>query len=326
MAIEDYFEVQHVLPRMQWSFVASFSERLHPNGIVCPLQLLPFSTVNQSRTSIKLITADEVRAKRILIDLYLTPFDMLSWLGTSVLLIGGTSLVVTLLTNGRGYKSPWSMLKLGVFWLYSTLVEQPEDGNFSGSTTTSGAPRGILLTALFVCCVVNNVYRAFLNVGFTTGNEYGTKWEQVKQVQETVSDFILYMVANGCAWDDTEVGQEWGYDRSRADLTHFVCACTPGCLDQANDALCVFRRELDLVDYLAEKHEDCKFWPQEFLEGNKNSAEILQRCPMSRIRFFWKMNINLRFFSLDDLRSVIREELTKARTALVTTKDFLPAM
>ena len=38
------------------------------------------------------------------------------------------------------------------------------------------------------------------------------------------------------------------------------------------------------------------------------------------------MNINFRYFPLNNLRKVVREELTKPRTALVTTQGFLPLL
>ena len=116
MPIEVYFHVRDVLPRLHWSSASSFHEMLDLNDIVSPLRLLPFSTVNQTRTSLKLI-ADEVAAKKIVIDLYLTPYDMLSWLGTSLWLICGTGVIVALLTKRRGHRSLRRMLKLCIFSL-----------------------------------------------------------------------------------------------------------------------------------------------------------------------------------------------------------------
>ena len=93
---------------------------------------------------------------------------------------GGTSLIVTVVSKRRGYKSIFGMLKRALLWIYSALREQPDDSNFSTSRTANGAPRAVLLLTLFMYCAVNNVYRALLNVAYLTGNEFETKWEEVR--------------------------------------------------------------------------------------------------------------------------------------------------
>ena len=144
------------------------------------MSILPFLTVNQTRRSLKLITADAVRAKALAIDIYLTPFDISTWVAVVVLVFGGTSLIVTAVSKRRGYKSTVGMLKRALLWIYSALLEQPDDSNFSTSRAANGAPRAVLLLTLFMCCAVNNVYRALLNVAYLTGNEFETKWEEVR--------------------------------------------------------------------------------------------------------------------------------------------------
>ena len=42
------------------------------------------------------------------------------------------------------------------------------------------------------------------------------------------------------------------------------------------------------------------------------------------MQFLGKINPNFRYVPLRQLQKVIRDELTKPKTALVTTKDFLP--
>lgn len=118
---------------------------------------------NPSQTGLKLITADGVRKKKPATHLYLTPFDLAPWMGTFVLALGLAGLItaVSRVKCFLGDDSEWDMLKRGLSppnW--SNPI--PDDANFSGAGYV--VPNGSLL--LFMRCVVRNVCRDFLNVGY----------------------------------------------------------------------------------------------------------------------------------------------------------------
>ena len=222
------------------------------------------------------------------------------------------------------------MLRHGMFWISSALLEQPDDSNFSTSATTNGAPNGLLLLALLMCCAVNNVYRAYLNVGYVTGSEYETEWEEVQQVQDRVSDFLLYFAVSDCAWKAVQEGYAEIRSRERVPLPMLIEICKPGCKQEVDEALCTFIRDLESLMALRSSHPTCDLAvsnsvpPDTFLDKYEELAKLVQECPSPRIRFFFKININFRYFPLRNIRNVIREELSQSKTALVTTKDFLP--
>ena len=332
-----YNDRKHRLPRIHWSTADSYYEDVATADVVYPLRIFPFDTSNQSQTSLKLITADGVRTKKPSVDLYLTPFDLASWTGTLVLLIIVTGTVIAVLTKQRGYDSTRRMLRRALFWISSALLEQPDDSNFSRSRTTSGVPSGLLMLALFMCSAVNNLYRAYLNVGYLTGNELETKWEEIKQVQDNASDFILYFALGNCAWETVENyhQNEVTDDRFMKVGLHYLelalaRACADGCREPADGAICAFRTEYVKLSGLArDTYSPC--WTAlshplgiEQIFIGKQIKETAALCPSSRVQFLWKINPNFRYVPFRNLQKVIWDELTKPKTALVTTKDFLP--
>ena len=133
-----YKDRKHRLPRIHWSKVDSHYEDVTTRHVVYPLRIFPFFQIaNKSQTSLKLITADGVKTKKPAVDLYLTPFDLASWTGTLVLLFVVTGTIIAVLTKQRGYESARRMLRRGLFWIYSALLEQPDSANFSSSRTTA---------------------------------------------------------------------------------------------------------------------------------------------------------------------------------------------
>ena len=331
MTVKHYRQTKFLLPRIQWSYVDYHYDYEVLRGIVSPLHIIPFATVNQSRTSLKLITSDGVRPKTPAVDLYLSPFDLPSWFCTLVLIFGATSLVIAVLTRRRGHKSPLLMLKHGMFWISSALLEQPDDSNFSTSATTNGAPNGLLLLALLMCCIVNNVYRAYLNVGYVTGSEYETEWEEVQQVQDRVSDFLLYFAVSDCAWKEVKKGYGESRTRDKVALASLRDLCQTECTaEEVDKALCTFIDDFRSLMGLHSFHRPCSLAlfnsvpPDAQMDKYEELAELVRECPSPRVLFLFKININFRFFPHRSIRNVVREELAKPKTAFVTTKDFLP--
>ena len=62
-------------------------------------------------------------------------------------------------------------------------------------------PENFCCLPFLTCCAVNNVYRALLDVGYVTGSEYQTKWQNVSQVQGNVTGFHLNFAVGECAWE-----------------------------------------------------------------------------------------------------------------------------
>ena len=112
-----------------------------------------------------------------------------------------TLIALTLKLDNPGV-SGGKILGWDLFSFYGILLDQGEfpvtlqaRSGFRGLTT------GLLVTSIVLAFVLNNSYRAVLNVNYVTGNELLCPWRRLDQL---MNFSVLYVPAGSCLWNRIE--------------------------------------------------------------------------------------------------------------------------
>ena len=185
----------------------SWSDDTTALEIIVPLYLLPFNlypmrSPNESLTSLKFITADGVNPRIPYLEVYSQPFD----LGTWVTGLGLFLILITLVTVATKSDIPRAdaccIMQWSLFWVYGTLLDQVNFPPFRKARTGfRSVINSLLVTSVVLAFVLNNVYRAILNVNYVTGNELLCPWSRLDQL---INFSVLYIPTSACLWKQME--------------------------------------------------------------------------------------------------------------------------
>ena len=166
---------------------ASIEETVR-TGII-PVRIFPVYSPNKSKASLRFITSDGIYHRNPSLYMYIQPLDHTIWLWTGLVFILVNMVVVDgSMTREGGGSSGWAALKWCVYWIYGANLEQVDEPTLPpGATTTPPHEikihfKELLLSVIGLVCLLNNVYRAVLNLNYITGSDSLSSWHSVQQL------------------------------------------------------------------------------------------------------------------------------------------------
>ena len=301
---------------------------LTAESMLQPLQGSPIPSARNQRLGLRFVTADGIQNIGLSTELYLRPFDKWVWIGViSVFIIAGTAIAVA--ATGFGSTRPLDAFTWTVYWIYGAMLEQPDAPVLQKDKANKTIERfvaQVLLVILLMACVLNNFYRAVLNVNYISGTQYGTVWTRLDQLQ----NFTLYVAHSSCSWSQNDDGQKMISDSIKAGgMKAFDKACTAECQTAVEEAFCALWNEMIRIVWTNQGNEACQSLLANVMEteadwSEKERLSLLTTCDSKRVKLLFRLQRNLLHFSIDKIDTIITDKLSQAATALITTEEYLP--
>lgn len=244
------------------------------------------------KTSFHFITADGAQRVQPSLKTYTEPFTVQVWLWLmasiliSVMVLNAEAALMNSCFRGNGGNFQISV----ALPLLGMILEQDPAPRMA-YTTSSGHRMGFPCTRsvliLFLCLpcalVLSNAYKAMLQGHYVFHSPFIAPWERLEQL--TNFTIFLPMDRNTC----------WGLNETCAQnftgLNKWVTACS-------------FVSDSDQCNFFHQLHEESSYVNKTLVQTRK--SEMFQ---------------NLQYFCEDDIMNIIRENLTREKTAFVTSNS-----
>ena len=297
-----------------------------------PIQTFPVYNPNRTKYSLKFITSDGIYQKVPSLYMYIQPLHRTIWLSAGITFVFALAVIVTV-SKSAGVRSRMTALKWSMCWIYGAMLEQVDDPVLPTppAETTAGKRKmdvkWVLISVLWLLCLLNNVYRAVLNVNYLTGSDLRTRWQRVEQLS-TQNFRHIYIVLDEVAWlGKDKVFQ--GPDVTVIPYRRLSLTCDTDSrfyyIPPVSEAACFLQEEINMW----QRTKGLDVWNchqlQSRLEQNATQlGSYLKACKHKKTILFWRLNQKFRYFSEEELHAFIRSNLTRPKTAFLLTEKFMP--
>ena len=304
-------------PTIAWSEDGVSMERYAATTAILQIQIYPMRSDNKSRSNLKFITTDGVEYRIPSLSMYSQPFATSLWVSSLGFVIMAVMLIFVSSAETK-VASRVQIIRWSGFWMYGAAIDQVQD------VPRVHAPikrvEQILFGALGLAFLLNNHYKAELNVNYVAGNELIPRWHRIDQLLNFTT---LYVLMGTCTWEIAK-----GYSLADQD-DDLLCQnqlhyrCTMGlkeyCKGVQDGVPCILNDEKeDLVT--AGRGTICSSYVH-FMQRNGRKLEpMTPECQKKRINVLRSLNRRLKFIPVDQLASYVRNDLTNPNTALLTTE------
>ena len=314
-----YSEALGLKPWVSWSDDTNLAEK-EALRFNFPLHFYPMLNPNNSKNSLKFITSDGVHFAIPSLHVYIQPLDLACWFGAAGLLL--TLIMLMTLAVKVEEAGDWNLkanLTWNSFWAISALLDQIECP-YSTKVGRSGwlfVPNALFCISVGLVFVLNNGYRAMLNVNTVAGNELIASWERLNQLEDFTA---LYVPIGHCAWQRFQHLSQPG-EHLKAITWAGASPCTADCKRAVDEAFCIFKD---------------KYWNLIVSEPSDPCAGILRRihkselgrrledCKDEAVHSLVKQNRMLKYFPEAELSSYVRHQMLKPKTAMLVTAEAMP--
>ena len=216
-----------------------------------------------------------------------------------------------------------------VFWIVGSWLDQVEMPKFDTVSVAVRAEEGkntvklfrmLLFTTLPTAFVLNNAYRAFLQVGYISGVEYDTTWKTLSDVQ----NLTLYApvesskLSHLCFHKDESCtnaviigGTQFYKERS----TQF---CTPALRTIADGAYC--RISTEFSNWVGLPTSCVKL----MIFRKFGNFQDYDNCTVARSRLIFHVKRHWTLFPPEMMDKIVETKLTSPGAAMLTTKEYFP--
>ena len=302
--------------------------------ILSPVELYPSVTDYTLETSLSVISSHGIEPVSQSWSQYLLPFDLTLWVSTASALISiaGVTSIFVYASQKSLHSSVLAYLST-THWLLSAFLDQVDTPmpHITASSKVLNSPVTIVFALTLPCIImVNYMYKAGLSLSYVTGTEYERRWDDLSDVQ----NLTLFMALDRSSWfiDCPTRSRRWfcwspeGYnftDSSGGGIE----TCSADYKKVVNGAYCTVFLTFHSLFALPWPGTCKKIAETAYDVGNPHWArKYFPGCPSEYVKLLFNIRAHAQVFPANQLDTVIVEELTKPKTALVTTKAHLPTI
>ena len=310
------------LPSVAWSEDDLWIERRAMTMDMLQIQVYPMRSENRSRRNLKFITADGVKYKIPSLAMYTQPLDTGLWLGSLGFFILAVKLIIIVGKRGEGTSVARSA-QWAVLWIYGAVLDQPLPVPRTQNVVRTVFVAQVLSVTYLLAYVMTNHYKAVLNVNYIAGKELVPLWHRIDQLLNFTT---LYVLMGPCTW---KIAEEYALiDKDDEVLSnnnlHFGCTmslnqCCKGMEDEVPSVLS--DEKDDLV--WAGRGGVCSSYVHYMQRNGRKLKPMTLECQKKRINTLRSLNHRLKYIPVDQLASYVRKDLSKPRTAVLTTEAGL---
>ena len=210
------------------------------------------------------------------------------------------------------------------FWIYSALLDQVDGPPSSRIRRTGWALvcKGLFLLALGIAFVLNNNYRAVLNVNAVAGNELLSSFARLSQLENFT---WLYIPMGECAWNRNKKLLLSGEHIKAMKSGSYPCSFrlgSLGCKRPVGGTSCLLRSKYYTL--LTMTTSPCRVVLQKLNKSDAELGRTLEDCKDESVHSMLKYNRKLKFFPEAQLSSYVRHEMLEPKTAMLITGEALP--
>ena len=322
------------VPEISWSG-DHFTVEEHAVEDLLPLNVYPMLSPTESTSGLKFITADGVYSADLALSIYSQPFDLAIW-GAALGLFFVLLVMIALTFKAEDDKvNVCKTIGWGFFWAYSILLDQVDFPVIrkarAGARLLIGS---FLVISLVLAFVLNNSYRAVLNVDYITGDELICPRDRLDQL---VNLTTLYIPTGACVWKHLIELKPHGPLFSGKDVelltftTGYFCGASQRwshCKEPIDGILCTLHEEKAVTTLqVGTHHENCKRSVDSFLGRTEDrKTPGFEHCWDPRLRLLWRLNRIFKYFPLAELETYIKGQVSQPGTALVVNERMFPVV